>query len=236
MDPKTKTPVTHSRGSCICDHCGKKMNRHNLKKHTQDIHPGQQVKERMVGVMSLTQFVHRLSSPSKNNTEQSDDKDHQETRDLVSLLEPEVPEENAELTLKDLNEHISNNHKEVMQELANIKNKCSSGDKANTSEYTFKKPMENHEHYLLEKAKTFKECVAACPEFVFVKELKTIYCTICITKEEFEKLNDYNLKPGVINFLGDPDEEKDEENDDANDASTERVKIPKIISNLKKKM
>ena len=86
MDPKTKTPVTHSRGSCICDHCGKKMNRHNLKKHTQDIHPGQQVKERMVGVMSLTQFVHRLSSSSKNNTEQSDGKDHKETRDLIKKL------------------------------------------------------------------------------------------------------------------------------------------------------
>ena len=78
--------------------------------------------------------------------------------------------------------------------------------------------------------------MAACPEFDFVKELKTIYCTICITKEEFEKFNDYNLKPGVINFLGDPYEEKDKENDHANDAITERVEIPKIISNLKKKM
>ena len=26
---KNKTPLTHSRGSSVCDYCGKTMNRHN---------------------------------------------------------------------------------------------------------------------------------------------------------------------------------------------------------------
>ena len=33
MDPKNKSSVTHSRGTCVCDHCGLKLNRHNLKAH-----------------------------------------------------------------------------------------------------------------------------------------------------------------------------------------------------------
>ena len=82
-----------------------------------------------------------------------------------------------------------------------------------------------------------RESLAACPEFVFVKEQNTLYCNICIEKEEFEKLQDFNSKPGVINFLGDTDEETVEENDDdADDTNIEKVKVPRIISNLKKKM
>ena len=57
MDPKNKSSVTHSRGTCVCDHCGLKLNRHNLKAHTQNAHPGFPVKERVVGIMSLTQLT-----------------------------------------------------------------------------------------------------------------------------------------------------------------------------------
>ena len=102
MDSKTKTPVTYSRGSCVCDYCGKQMNRHNLKKHTQDKHPGRQVKERIVGVMPLTQFVNALGSSSNNNIEKCDDKDNQATKN-DSILDPPIPVENTELTLKVLN-------------------------------------------------------------------------------------------------------------------------------------
>ena len=118
--------------------------------------------------MSLTQFVNKLGSSSNNNIEQCGNKDNQGTKD-DTLLEPVIPVENEELTLKVLNEHMRNNHKEVMQELANIKNECSFGDKASKSENTFKKPMENHEHYVLEKTKMLRESLAACPEFVFCK-------------------------------------------------------------------
>ena len=37
---KNKTPLTHSRGSSVCDYCGKTMNRHNLKRHTVELDTG----------------------------------------------------------------------------------------------------------------------------------------------------------------------------------------------------
>ena len=37
---KNKIPLTHSRGSSVCDYCGKTMNRHNLKRHTVEHHKG----------------------------------------------------------------------------------------------------------------------------------------------------------------------------------------------------
>ena len=73
MDSKTKTLVTYSRGSCVCDI---QMNR-----HTQDKHAGLQVKERIVGAMLLTQFVNTLGNSSNNNIEQCGDKDNQGTKD-----------------------------------------------------------------------------------------------------------------------------------------------------------
>ena len=37
----------YSRGQSTCDYCGKVMNRHNLKAHTDTLHQGKQVKERL---------------------------------------------------------------------------------------------------------------------------------------------------------------------------------------------
>ena len=47
----TEKQATYSRGTCVYDHCGKRMNRHNFKKHVQDLHPGMPVGERVVGLM-----------------------------------------------------------------------------------------------------------------------------------------------------------------------------------------
>ena len=59
--------ATHSsRWTSVYDHCGKKMKRHNFKKHVQDLHPGMPVRERVVGLMSFGQFVLRMSN-NKNN-------------------------------------------------------------------------------------------------------------------------------------------------------------------------
>ena len=38
MDTNNKNKSTHSRGSSVCDHCGKGMNRHNLRRHTLEFH------------------------------------------------------------------------------------------------------------------------------------------------------------------------------------------------------
>ena len=46
-----------SREQCVCDHCGKELIRHNLKKHTHEKHPGSTVWERIVGLMSFDKFV-----------------------------------------------------------------------------------------------------------------------------------------------------------------------------------
>ena len=53
----------------MCDHCGKKINRHNLKKHVTDIHPGKPVRERIVGMLSFDKFVSKFSNTANNNEE-----------------------------------------------------------------------------------------------------------------------------------------------------------------------
>ena len=95
MDPKSKSSVTHSRGTCVCDHCGLKLNRHNLKAHTQNAHPGFPVKERVVGIMSLTQFVHRVSKNSNNNEEEVVEKvDEVNSPELSVEADPLVKKKN----------------------------------------------------------------------------------------------------------------------------------------------
>ena len=73
MDPKSKSQLTHSRASAVCDYCGKAINRHNLKRHTLDHHKGQPVKERIVGVLSVSSFFQSLNNTRNNNTEQPED-------------------------------------------------------------------------------------------------------------------------------------------------------------------
>ena len=57
MESKNRSSVTHSRGTCVCDYCGLKLNRHNLKANTQNVHSGNPVKERLVGCL-LVYFVY----------------------------------------------------------------------------------------------------------------------------------------------------------------------------------
>ena len=227
MDPKSKSQLTHSRASAVCDYCGKAINRHNLKRHTLDHHKGQPVKERIVGVLSVSSFFQSLNNTRNNNTEQPEDlPDTEIDKESDAEMESELIVEKEECTLNDLKDHITKNHEEVMSEITRIKSKCGSCDEGKTNEPNLKKHKEN-DHYILEKAKTFKDCIGACPEFEYVPSLKTIYCTICLTKEEFEKQDD-SKKTGVIKFVGDYGEENDE--------GIEKVTVPRDLSNLKKKM
>ena len=95
MDPnKNKTLLTHSRGSSVCDYCGKTMNRHNLKRHTLEYHKGQPVKERIVGVLSVTNFFQSLSNTQNKNTEQPEETQDTEVLDDKAFVESELPVEN----------------------------------------------------------------------------------------------------------------------------------------------
>ena len=45
MESKIRSSVTHSRGTCV--YCCLKLNRHNLKAHTQNVHSGNPVKKKV---------------------------------------------------------------------------------------------------------------------------------------------------------------------------------------------
>ena len=96
MESKNKSSVTHSRGTCVCDYCGLKLNRHNLKAHTQNVHSGKPVKERVVGVLSLSQFVNRISRSNNNNEVEVAEKVDEE--DSTGPSVEEDPVDNKELT------------------------------------------------------------------------------------------------------------------------------------------
>ena len=132
----------------------------------------------IIKIMSLTQFVHRVSKNSNNNEERVVEKvDEVNSPELSVEADPLVKKKS---TLEDLNEQITNNHRLVMNELACLKNKCISSENVEAGSSTFKKPEDNHDNYLLGRAKTLKECLAACPEFTYVRESKIIYCTVYI--------------------------------------------------------
>jgi hypothetical protein len=46
-----------SRAIVQCDYCGIKINRHNIKAHTQNEHPGKQTKERLKRQQTMTSFL-----------------------------------------------------------------------------------------------------------------------------------------------------------------------------------
>ena len=118
---KNKTPLTHSRGSSVCEYCGKTMNRHNLKRHTVEHHKGQPVKERIVGVLSVTNFFQSISNIPNKNSEEDNETQDPEVVDNDVMKEIEQHVENYQYTLKDMKEHIEKNHIEVMNEIASMK-------------------------------------------------------------------------------------------------------------------
>ena len=121
---KNRTPLTHSRGSSVCDYCGKTMNRHNFKRHTVEHHKGQPVKERIVGVLSVTNFFQSISNITNKNSEEDNETQDPEVVDNDVMKEIEQHVENDQYTLKDMKEHIEKNHIEVMNEIAIMKKKC----------------------------------------------------------------------------------------------------------------
>ena len=99
MDPKSKSQLTHSRASAVCDYCGKAINRHNLKRHTLDHHKGQPVKERIVGVLSVSSFFQSLNNTRNNNTEQPEDlPDTEIDKESDAKMESELNVEKEEYT------------------------------------------------------------------------------------------------------------------------------------------
>ena len=149
-------------------------------------------------MLLLNHFVHRISKTNNNNEVEVAEKVDEE--DSTGPSVEEDPVANKELTLEDLKDQIANNHKLVMTELACIKKKCVSSENMEKGSSTFKTPKDNHDNYLLGRAKTFKDCLAACPEFTYVKDSKVIYCTVCISVEDFEKLEDFSMKHGVTAY------------------------------------
>ena len=203
------------------------MNRHNFKKHVQDLHPGMPVRERVVGLMSFGQFVSRMSNNRNDNEERVGVESEPPAESL--LIEDEtatfVEEEMDEnISLNVLNKRIKENHQVVMQKLEEMKNKCDfdlesgSGNKEPSEKIT-----EPQTHLLLERAKTLNECFAACPEFEHDQESKAIFCSICWTRDDYEKLVDKNKQTGVIKYVADYADENDE-------------KVSRDMSNIKMKL
>ena len=118
--------TTHSRGSCICDHCGKKINRHNLKKHVTDIHPGKPVRERIVGMLSFDKFVSKFSNTANKNEETIATIDNPVVEpevepELAPEVELEAPfKEEGIITLDGINKQMKINQNAIIEKLGSI--------------------------------------------------------------------------------------------------------------------
>ena len=79
------------------------------------------MKERIVGVLSVTNFFQSMSNiPIKNYKEDNETQDPEVVdNDVMKEIEQHV--ENNQYTLKDMKEHIEKNHIEVMNEIASMK-------------------------------------------------------------------------------------------------------------------
>ena len=97
------------------------MNIYNLKRQTVEHHKGQQVKEGIVGVLSVTNFFQSISNIPNKNSEEDNETQDPEVVDNDVMKEIEQHVENDQYTLKDMKEHIEKNHIEVMNEIASMK-------------------------------------------------------------------------------------------------------------------
>ena len=129
------------------------------------------------------------------------------------------------VTLIDINKHIKKNHEQVMEKLDDIKTNWEPLEPSVKITSTCKATnMEDiPSQILLDKAKTLQECLDACPEFEHDLNQETLFCSICWTHDEYEKLTDNKRMPGIINCTGCYENKSDE-------------KVSRDLSNMKNKI
>ena len=129
------------------------------------------------------------------------------------------------VTLIDINKRIKKNHEQVMEKLDDIKTNWEPLEPSVKITSTCKATnMEDiPSQILLDKAKTLQECLDACPEFEHDLNQETLFCSICWTHDEYEKLTDNKRMPGIINCTGCYENKSDE-------------KVSRDLSNMKNKI
>ena len=82
-----------SRAIAQCDYCGIKINKHNIKAHTQNQHPGKPTKERLKRQQTLATFLvenQNNNGAKKARLESTDNTDIPENTDATLANEDEL--------------------------------------------------------------------------------------------------------------------------------------------------
>ena len=118
------------------------------------------------------------------------------------------------------------NHNAVMEKLEIIQKRQKNEAESEVPETTYDehdpKTSKSQFNLILERAKTLKQCLDACPEFEHDVERQTLYCSICWPKEKYEGLENRIQLAGIFTFTGDYEENFE--------------KVPRDLSNIKIKM
>ena len=159
-----------SRQETQCDHCGQKMNRHNLNAHTKNLHPNLKFKERVIKMKTLDSLF-----PVAKKPRLEDDNIDNELEVVHEWEDVKEPSDNNEVLdkLEELQSNVMKSLNEIQQNISEIK-------KEDTSKTVPQSDADTYQNNALENARTISEIIAACPEFEHVLEHKCLRCQLCV--------------------------------------------------------
>ena len=191
--------VPYSRQETQCDYCGLKINRHNIKTHTQQAHPKQPVRERQLRQRPLDSMF----GPAKkqrveaNSNEAIEVVENEKDETEINEIDPEneIYQHNTKShdlmeKLKEIDSKVTDSFIDIKQEIGDIKKAVTPKVETTT---------DNYQNNALDNARTVSEICGACPEFEHHVTHKSIRCQLCVSESTFVT-NVTRQVPGVIRY------------------------------------
>ena len=211
-----------SRQETQCDHCGLKVNRHNLAAHTRTVHPKQKVKERAQNMKTLDSLFPvskkaRLDEEGEGNS------------DYIDTTEPSTNENIPENIPENVTENIPGNE-DILNKLSEVQASVLKSiddlkqDIIKTNKDKDVDECDPKEFSSIDNARIISELISACPELEHISNEKYIKCKLCVDLATF----DYNNKQarqtiGIIKYNEDITKLRDR--DDLMDRDFRNIKI-----------
>jgi hypothetical protein len=221
---------TPSRKDVICDHCGAKVQKKNLKSHTFDIHGKDvKVKERQPAGQQTLGFKKRDTEEQKGNSPKR-------SKSIVQVLNKSINKENEGVKAMEVEEHgeaepivktdfekiadkVDESTESIKNEIKQLKEEVLSAVKKEKPEQDESESKQDTKQ-LIDSAKNVDELCALFSELTYNDELKIIQCNLCVNRYDLECYKKDKTKvTGIINF--------DKSEDNSSD------KMSRLFSNVK---
>ena len=216
MSSKTKYPSKAVQVTCY--YCEKTILKQNFKAHTETVHTGKPVREKVIGAaFDLFQLARKRNIVDEVEDEPANKQSRQtetnENEGDVDALNNSIELEGSDLEVNantrqemvEISELISNNHKQVMHKLDGIAETLDDvikdGKEKNAGELLAENDL------IIEKTRSVLEFCSLYPEFQYIKARNIVKCTLCSQESEHDISEPYTAEalgnvPGIFLYEG----------------------------------